>query len=503
MAKMIPVLWFLVGVMNNVGGTSWNEFLLYGVQVSPSDKALLGVVEAFPWNLKICAAFLSDVRPICGRRRVPYLIMGLLMQGSCWIALGLVGNSMTFPLICLQQFVSTMGQMLTGVMCDTLVVENIRHETGETVGRLQSNTYLMFAVGGLVGTLLSGWLPQYGHIPTTTMFLIVGIGKSLLVVLVVPFLRDPKIARDRGATAGAVVGKAWDGVWSTVKLFRVFKPLVFIFVFSMMPSNSTSFNSYVIQGNPICEWNSSSHACHGHLLDDDDKVMYGSFCSGVSAAESCNKQYGGLSFTESMFSYIGLLGSVGSAFGSFLFRVWLIRTQWHCMFASTVVIASIFSAMQLPLMLRTSAGQTLNEAIHLPNLLFALGDDVVMAAANQLLALPINILMARLCPEGAEGTVYAIVTSVQGVGGTVGGVWSKLAVQGFGVENYDWSRFWQLTLLTSLAKFAVLPLLPLVPRNISDTHNSRSSVWVGLATGALFFGGLTYALYDIVASLLA
>merc|ERR1712176_1652979 len=105
----------------------------------------------------------------------------------------------------------------------------------------------------------------------------------------------------------------------------------------------------------------------------------------------------------------------------------------------------------------------------MPNLLFALGDDVIMATANQLLNLPICILMARLCPEGAEGTVYALATSIQGVGGTVGGIWSKLATEHFGIQNYDWSRLWQLTLLTSLSKMLCLPLLPLVPKHINDT----------------------------------
>merc|ERR1712079_857749 len=136
----------------------------------------------------------------------------------------------------------------------------------------------------------------------------------------------------------------------------------------------------------------------------------------------------------------GLLGSVGSVIGNFLFKIWLIRAQWHCMFASVVVIASAASALQLFLMFRGAGGQTLNEQWHMPNLVFALGDDVVMAAANQLLSLPLLILMARLCPEGAEGTVYALVTSVQGVGATVGGVWSKLATAAFKIENYNWSR---------------------------------------------------------------
>ena len=59
------------------------------------------------------------------------------------------------------------------------------------------------------------------------------------------------------------------------------------------------------------------------------------------------------------------------------------------------------------------SGSTLAEQWHMPNVAFALGDDVVVATANQLLAMPLLVLMARLCPEGAEGTTFALVTSVQ------------------------------------------------------------------------------------------
>ena len=68
--------------------------------------------------------------------------------------------------------------------------------------------------------------------------------------------------------------------------------------------------------------------------------------------------------------------------------------------------------------------------------------------------MPILILMARLCPPGAEGTTYALVTSVQMVGGTVGGILSQIATQQFGVTNLDFHRLWQLSLLTATVKLA-------------------------------------------------
>ena len=112
--------------------------------------------------------------------------------------------------------------------------------------------------------------------------------------------------------------------------------------------------------------------------------------------------------------------------------------------------------------------------------------------------MPLLVLMARLCPAGAEGTTYALVTSVQmvsgatgpqqlhpschphppttfpnlhatnlhklgnlgsQVGGTVGGIFSQVATSAFGVTNTDFSALWRLTVLTSVGRL-VSPRLP-------------------------------------------
>ena len=121
--------------------------------------------------------------------------------------------------------------------------------------------------------------------------------------------------------------------------------------------------------------------------------------------------------------------------------------------------------------------------------------------ANQLLAMPLLILMARLCPAGAEGTTYALVTSVQMVGGTIGGLLSQLATSAFQVTNTDFSRLWQLTLLTCLARLAALLLLPLVPPSAASAGalaaEGRRSLVAGAAIFTLFAGGLGWALVQV------
>jgi hypothetical protein len=92
MCIVLPLIHFMVGFMNTFPATPWQEYLVHGPHpVSPADQTLInGVVNAIPWNLKLLAAFVSDVAPIFGRRRVPYLILGCILKGGSWLSLGLL-----------------------------------------------------------------------------------------------------------------------------------------------------------------------------------------------------------------------------------------------------------------------------------------------------------------------------------------------------------------------------------------------------------------------------
>ena len=149
---------------------------------------------------------------------------------------------------------------------------------------------------------------------------------------------------------------------------------------------------------------------------------------------------------------------------------------------------------------RQIALKALSERLHMPNAAFALGDDVVVAIANQILAMPLLILMARLCPAGAEGSTYALVTSIQMVGGTVGGILSQIATGALDVTNTDFQHLWLLTVLTCAARVASLILLPLVPRTAAVVEVAEDSARSPIAGGVVigfFVGGFVWALVQI------
>jgi hypothetical protein len=204
--------------------------------------------------------------------------------------------------------------------------------------------------------------------------------------------------------------------------------------------------------------------------------------------------------------WIGLLGSFGSVLGMWLYRRFLLDASWHGLFTSVTLFACSVSALQLLLFFRSDDdGSPLCERLHMPDIAFALGDDVIVATANQLLAMPILILMARLCPIGAEGTTYALATSLQMSGGTIGGILSQISTRAFGVTNTNFSRLWQLTILTSTAKLSTLLFLPLVPRSASSVRADgveKRSALAGLVILGLFAGGLVWAIVQIVIAMI-
>jgi len=512
MFYLLPLLHFVLGVFNCLPGVSWQEAQLGTVwYINPAEQILLGgVIGSLPWNIKIFVALLSDTVPIFGHRRVPYLVIGSILQGCAFLVLGLCGGPndpgmfgvyLGFGALGAQQFISTMGQMLMGVMCDTLIVENMQYEveSGGNVGMIMTNCQLFFGIGGFVGNLLSGSVPQYLGVSILMMFVITGCGK-LSVCLLASFMADPKfVSTDRFVRRFRATS---DDIWQTMKLDRVLCPLIFIIVFAMSPGSGSSFNSYLLQVSPLCHYSANNSSCSPQLFDGHGRPVEAAvdFCGAYQGASSCDEQWGGLAFEPAQFQFIGVLASFGGMAGTWIFQRWFINAGWHKLVGGVVFIATAVSLLQLLLMFRDPlTGKSINERWHIPNIFFALGDDVVMAAANQLLAMPILILMAKICPKGAEGTVYSLVTSIQMLGGTFGNLIAENLTTSLGVTNVQFSKLWLLVLITSLCKFLSLFFMPLVPKSIESNQSDSKRSINGVVLLSFFAFGLIWALYQIAA----
>eukprot|EP01065_Artemidia_motanka_P014363 TRINITY_DN18335_c0_g1_i1.p1 TRINITY_DN18335_c0_g1~~TRINITY_DN18335_c0_g1_i1.p1 ORF type:complete len:580 (+),score=139.54 TRINITY_DN18335_c0_g1_i1:74-1813(+) len=411
---LLPILWAFVGFSNGLPGTAFTKFQMDDLEIDPATQALIGNVASLAWNFKIVLAYVSDNFPFFGYRRKPYLYAGGLFQLVAWG--GLWALTPTLGTTAALNFAATVGQVTVGVMADTLIVETMRVETASEVGSLQSNCWMCIHFGGVLGGLSGGFLLDYTSLGNRGVFGVNALLKAT-VLLVSFFLYDPLVRNCQRACSEikADLKQRFSDIWGAMHEACVWKPLVFVFVMGITPDSGDAFNNF--------------------LLSEDE----------------------GLGFTSTQFSILNSIGGFANGFGAWLYKRYLREARWRLLFPVIIVLSSALSAVQLILIFRT------NVDWGIPDLPFALGDSVIKSVVEQFISMPILILLAKICPEGVEGSVYALVTTVQMSGGLVGGTLSAEFTKSFGVTLDDFSNLWRLTVLVSCVKLLPLLFVPLVP----------------------------------------
>ena len=100
-----------------------------------------------------------------------------------------------------------------------------------------------------------------------------------------------------------------------------------------------------------------------------------------------------------------------------------------------------------------------NRTLGIPDELFVLGDSAVLAALGQIAFMPTLVLAAKLCPPGAEGTVFASLMSIYNFSGTVASELGALLTSTLGVVD---GKYDNLTLLVAICALSGLLPLPFI-----------------------------------------
>ncbi|GAB5364952.1 hypothetical protein AAMO2058_001014500 [Amorphochlora amoebiformis] len=444
---LLRALWFLFGATNAFIGPGLTVYLTRDVEASPHKQATIAVLISVAWNLKMVAACASDSFAICGYRRKAYLVGGVGVYVSSFILLGILSVKVTTTATLL--FFANVGEMVSSVMMDTFVVEEVRTESKENKGNLQTHCWILLTIGGISGTLVGGFAAKDWE-SIGNLFL-VNAALKVPVLPLVYLLRErereaqtlsPLAGRNSGEISGenrpfhfgphfgnrgTCWGTCWDtcglgrlretvgSVWRVLKQPEICKPTWFLFMFSIMPDASSIMPVYYVVE---------------------------------------------LGFSSMDLAYIMVFGGLAGACGLWIYNRFLKRISWRIFFTAVVILVSCLSVSQLILVfgLSSKAG--------LPDLLFAIGDDVLIDMSRTWMGTPILILIATLCPKGAEGTVYASITSIQIGGATISASISAMLIQALGITLSDFSGLWQLIVICSGIRLCVLPFIPLLPGKV-------------------------------------
>jgi hypothetical protein len=102
-------------------------------------------------------------------------------------------------------------------------------------------------------------------------------------------------------------------------------------------------------------------------------------------------------------------------------------------------------------------------------------------------------------PKGTEASVFALVTSLQMVGGTAGGALSAVLTEALGVTLRDYSNLANLVIITSCIKLVSLPFVALVPARISVAREGTArSKFGAYLLGTTMVAGTSFAVFTAI-----
>ncbi len=171
-----------------------------------------------------------------------------------------------------------------------------------------------------------------------------------------------------------------------------------------------------------------------------------------------------LGFEPEFLGRVRLVTSIASLLGVWLFQRYFKTIPFRTIFGWSTVISTILGMSMLLLVTHT------NRALGIDDKWFSLGDSLVLTVMGQIAYMPILVLAARLCPEGVEATLFALLMSVVNLAGMLSYQFGALLMHWFGISATNFESLWLLVVITNLSRLLALPFLGWLPTGDTQTN---------------------------------
>ncbi|CAM9611590.1 unnamed protein product [Ectocarpus sp. 6 AP-2014] len=423
--RAVVMSYFCVGFAIRFLTTPISYYMVNVIGASPGQQNIMLTLAQLPWSFKLVYGFISDNFPIRGMRRKPYFIMGWLVYvlTNLYVATKEVPS---IQLLAVGSLIMSMGFMLSDVTTDAILVERSKHEPAETRGSMQAIGYSVRFVGSLLGSTMGLLLynkDEWGWgLSIQQLFFLNAIFPMLFMGPWVWSLRETAVVTDGNVPIEQRLRQQCTEVFRALEQKAVYGPMGLIFIYNLLQVPNAAWRSFLVIG---------------------------------------------LSFSNFELGVLGVIGSLMASLGLLAYKKWFFHSSWRKLYVWTTLIVSFFSAFQILLILRV------NKMFGIGDLVFSVGDDCIADFVSSIQFLPVVQMYIAMCPDGAEGTTYAILTTMSNVslaaaftlGTLFTGIWD-VSNEAFG--RGDFSGMWKLTLFTSLIQPLPLILIRRLPASQSE-----------------------------------
>lgn len=269
-------------------------------------------------------------------------------------------------------------------------------------------------------------------------------------VLIAPYFYDMVETKTEEPPA---IREQLKSIWVLVQRKAVWMPCTFIFIYNMLFLTNPAWNSFLVNG---------------------------------------------LNFSEFELGLLTLTGCILSFFGVVVYKKYLFKVAWPKIYFFTAIVGFAFSGLQLILVLENTS---LAPGIQV---FFAMGSYGVQLFVQAIQFLPACRMFLIMCPAGAEGATYAMLTTLSNLAGTMGySIAAALAliwdVTSDTLSDNDYSGMWRLTLLIGCIQLTGLFFVKLLPANMEEQIKLQQSDSSSRPAGAVFIGVVITSLLFVFA----
>lgn len=152
-----------------------------------------------PWTFKLIYGIIADNIPIYGSRRRSYVILSGLLQFATlmMLCLRVADDEIT---ITAMLFISSLSTAFTDVVIDACMVAQSRKDPKHGSEDLQSYSWTLLSIGGILGSLLAAFFTEFLK-PRHTFFLCSLFG---LAIAYAGWHISPNVEEDNEETLGFV-----------------------------------------------------------------------------------------------------------------------------------------------------------------------------------------------------------------------------------------------------------------------------------------------------------
>ena len=435
----IATIYFVQGAMA-ISQLAVSFFLKDDLGLSPAEVASMVGITMLPWTVKPLYGLISDGFPVFGYRRRPYLLLSSVLGIFAWASMALWVSTPFWAIAMIA--VGSLSLAFSDAIIDALIVQRARLETDGDAGSLQSFSWMASSVGAIASAYLSGYFLE--HFGARFVFEVTAI-LPLLVGIAAFAIADPRMSTVYTAAPNVSTNNLEPATlsrnsqrWMSLKFNllqlrqaltnkAIWLPAAFLFLWQATPSADTAFFYFTTNE---------------------------------------------LKFNPEFLGTIRFFASWAGLLGVWLFQRFFKTVPTRKIFFWTTIISTLLGLTSLLLVTHV------NRLLGIDDRWFSLGDSLILTVAGRIAFMPVLVLAARICPEGIEATLFAVLMSVINISALCSFQLGAGLTYLLGVTESNFNNLWLLVLIANISSLLPLPLLSWLPdeKNDQSEETTQKSV---------------------------